>query len=408
MSHGTRDVLRLLREMPEKGVEPDVVCFNAAVTACAKSCRWEEGVGLLAEMVASSPLSSSSTIPPATASSASGPAAARRERDRGGAGNTRGPGKSSPIRGANSSRGVKCGDDTTVRGEAAQAPGSFFCRPNVVTYNAAMQACGSAGQWREALRLLRAMLAENIAPNATSFTSAIAACGAAGEWEQARRLLGAVKRAHGAALLSVGSYNAAIKACGDAGRFEEAVEVLREMEADARGEGGSDDAPPAPDATTYTAAIKASGAAHKRAIRLLREMPTKGVTPTRISYNAAISACGRGGEWALAESLFEEMSRLGLSPDAISYNSLISALGGAGQWERAVGYLREMSAAGGGVGVAPDGVSFAAASLACERAGRYGEAAGLRAEAARLGLLKSREVEVAGEEDSRGIEKEIA
>lgn len=276
-----------------------------------------------------------------------------------------------------------------------------------------MQACGSAGQWREALRLLRAMLAEGIAPNASSFTSAIAACGAAGEWEQARRLIGAVRKAHGAGLLSVASYNAAIKACGDAGRFEEAVEVLREMEADAlsRGEGT-----PAPDATTYTAAIKASGPAHEHAIRLLREMPTKGVTPTRISYNAAISSCGRGGEWELAESLFGEMVRLGLSPDVISYNSLISAFGGAGQWERAVGCLREMLvlssglAAGGGGGgvVTPDAVSFAAASLACERAGRYGEAAGLRAEAAGLGLglLKAGEAGCAGEERERERKRE--
>ena len=304
-----------------------------------------------------------------------------------------------------SSRGVR----DAVRGEAAQATpppqtGRSFCRPNVATYNAAMQACGSAGRWREALRLLRAMLAESVAPNATSFTSAIAACGAAGEWEQARRVLGAVKAAHGAALLSVGSYNAAIKACGDAGRFEEAVEVLREMEADARAGGA-----PAPDVTTYTAAIKASwGAGHEQAVLLLREMPARGVTPSRISYNAAIAACGRGGEWELAESLFREMARLGLGPDVISYNSLISALGGAGQWERAVGYLREMSAAdrgGGGGGVAPDGVSFAAASLACERAGRYAEAAGLRAEAADLGLLRLEEVEGAGEEKSRGMEK---
>lgn len=373
---------RLLREMPEKGVERDVVCFNSAVTACAKSGRWEEAVALLAEMVAS-------PAPPAAASGAPG-SAAKRERDRSGAVGTWGPGTSSAARG--SSRGG-CGD--VVRSGAAQPAGRLFCRPNVVTYNAAMQACGSAGQWREALRLLRAMLADNIAPNATSFTSAIAACGSAGEWEQARRLLGAVKGVEGAAPLSVGSYNAAIKACGDAGRIEEAVGILREMEADARG-----GVAPPPDVTTYTSAIKATGAEYKQAILLLREMPTKDLTPSRISYNAAITACGRGGKWELAESLFRELARAGLSPDVISYNSVISALGGAGQWERAVGYLGEMSAAGGSGDVAPDGVSFAAASLACERAGRFGEAAGLRAEASGLGLglLKAREAEGAGDE----------
>ena len=42
--------LELLREMPAAGVEPDVVCYNSAITACAKSRRAEEALALLKEM----------------------------------------------------------------------------------------------------------------------------------------------------------------------------------------------------------------------------------------------------------------------------------------------------------------------------------------------------------------------
>ncbi|CAN0475870.1 unnamed protein product, partial [Discosporangium mesarthrocarpum] len=32
------------------GVGPDLVCYNAAVSACSQSRRWEEALALLAEM----------------------------------------------------------------------------------------------------------------------------------------------------------------------------------------------------------------------------------------------------------------------------------------------------------------------------------------------------------------------
>lgn len=295
----------------------------------------------------------------------------------------------------------------------------FYCRPNVVTYNAAMQACGSAGRWREALALLRGMLSNKVAPNATSLTAAIAACGFAGEWQQALDLLRAVKDVDGGVVLSVGSYNAAIRACGKAGRFEQAVGVLREMEADAKKKGASGDSwiPPAPDVTTYTAAIAACGAAreHEQAVLLLREMPAAGITPNTISYNAAITACIRSGRWELSLALFREMAKLGVSPDVVSYNAAVSALGGAGEWERAIGLLREMTpvksggaatsagtGGGDGGGVSPDHASFATAIRACVKARRFEEAGALRAEATVLGLLPATERDSAGENGRGG------
>ncbi|CAN0581835.1 unnamed protein product, partial [Ectocarpus sp. 12 AP-2014] len=41
------------------------------------------------------------------------------------------------------------------------------------------------------------------------------------------------------------------------------------------------------------------------------------------SYNSAIHACGRGGQWELALSLLKEMRELGLSPDRISFGAMV-------------------------------------------------------------------------------------
>lgn len=414
---------RLLHETPENGVKPDEVCFNSVVTACAKSGRWEEAVGLLAEMLASS--SSSSCSPRTTAAPAAGTRGSHTPagtREINGGGGMRARGSRSPatatataVRGNVRSGGGGGNAENLKRPARA---GRFYCRPNVVTYNAAIQACGSAGRWREALTLLRGMLSEKISPNATSFTSAIASCGFAGEWQQALGLLRAVKDINGGGLLSVGSYNAAVRACGEAGRYKEAVGVLREMEADAKKEGASSDssAAPAPDVTTYTAAITACGVAreYKQAVLLLREMPTVGITPNKISYNAAITACSRSERWELSLALFREMAILGVSPDIISYNSVISALGSAGEWERAISVLREMmpvesdsagtgtrTGAGGG-GVSPDHVSFATVIRTCEMARRFEEAGELRTEAAVLGLLPAMHKDGTGEKGRGG------
>ena len=52
----------------------------------------------------------------------------------------------------------------------------------------------------------------------------------------------------------------------------------------------------------FSMAISACGRARKpqRSLALLEEMRTRGVEPDVISFNAAISACEKGGQWELA------------------------------------------------------------------------------------------------------------
>lgn len=66
---------------------------------------------------------------------------------------------------------------------------------------------------------------------------------------------------------------------------------------------------------------------------------------------AAIEACKKGKQWALAVSLLREMSTTPVGgqgtvmvmPTVEAYTAALSACGNAGQWEMAVGLLREVT-----------------------------------------------------------------
>ena len=60
-------------------------------------------------------------------------------------------------------------------------------------------------------------------------------------------------------------------------------------------------------------------------------MQDAGVTRDVISYNAAISACEKGGQWQQALSLLSEMQDAGVTRNVISYNAAISACEKGGQ-----------------------------------------------------------------------------
>jgi len=54
-----------------------------------------------------------------------------------------------------------------------------------------------------------------------------------------------------------------------------------------------------------------------------------GVEPNVVSYNAAISACEKAGQWLEAIGLFEGMKKSGApeaQPDMVTYSALLSAL----------------------------------------------------------------------------------
>ena len=49
------------------------------------------------------------------------------------------------------------------------------------------------------------------------------------------------------------------------------------------------------------------------------------VTGNVIGFNAAISACGKGGQWQRALSLLDDMRKAGATMDVISFSAAVSA-----------------------------------------------------------------------------------
>jgi pentatricopeptide repeat protein len=129
-----------------------------------------------------------------------------------------------------------------------------------------------------------------------------------------------------------------------------------------------------PNVISYNAAISAceKSGQWEKALELLREMDNRIIKPKVISYCAAISACEKGCQWEKALELLREMDKRGIKPDVISYNAAISACQKGGQWEKALGLLREM----GNRNITPNAISYSAAIKACFDCTEYAE--GLR------------------------------
>eukprot|EP00973_Karenia_brevis_P028526 3931391-Karenia_brevis.AAC.1 len=63
-------------------------------------------------------------------------------------------------------------------------------------------------------------------------------------------------------------------------------------------------------------------------------MRSRGLSPNLISFNAAMSACEKGGQCQRAAPSLNEMRMGSLSPNAISFSAAISACGKGGRWQR--------------------------------------------------------------------------
>lgn len=72
-----------------------------------------------------------------------------------------------------------------------------------------------------------------------------------------------------------------------------------------------------PDVVSYNAAISACGRAQQweKALELLVTMEERGLVPTLISYSAAIGACKTGQQYAKALELVQTMERRGIKLD---------------------------------------------------------------------------------------------
>jgi len=76
-----------------------------------------------------------------------------------------------------------------------------------------------------------------------------------------------------------------------------------------------------------------------QALRLLRGMREKGLSPDRASYTTVMECCSKAGQWELELTLLQEMMNDGLTPDRYALNTAIGACAKGGQWRRSIALL---------------------------------------------------------------------
>ena len=135
--------------------KPDTVSLNTTISACAAAGLWRDALAVLADVLESSRRNMLHNRNDKSSSSSS---------------------NSNNISRRNSSR--------STRGQK----GSVV--PDLVSFNAAIAACGQAGAWTEACHVLCVdMPRAAVIPDVVTFNAAMHACCKAGEWQQALSLL---------------------------------------------------------------------------------------------------------------------------------------------------------------------------------------------------------------------------
>eukprot|EP00435_Cladocopium_sp_Y103_P013800 s301_g3.t1 len=173
-------------------------------------------------------------------------------------------------------------------------------RPDVVTYNASMDACARGQQWQRCLTLFNEMFHSILYPTIISYNTAISAC-ENGSWTLVLALL----------------------------------QDLRQQGLKAR-------------ADTYSAAMAACSKVQQNdlALQLLSKVPRR-FTPSRqllVAYNSALNACAKGHFWMHSLQLLEEMSSadVSVSPDVVSFSSALTACGKGQHWEKSVALMQDL------------------------------------------------------------------
>ena len=331
-------VLDLMAEMRADCVSPDVFTFSTAITACGRAGQWERALSLLEEMEAGSDNFQ--------ADHDNGQQQQQQQRQQ-------------------------------QQQQMSNKKLKINLTPDVVAINAAIAACGRAGQWRKSLDLLDRMTTRHgtrVAstaphPSDEKFPSPDAEDATA---EDSTAALPSVVASCANTLPAAASSVAASNAVAANAVSPEAISsspALVEAQSGERENRGQDrnsdfssrsvsQSPPAAgaarssggaawplaDTVSFNSAMEACAKAGQweEGVALLPRMLQAGVRPDIKSFAASLACLRAGGKWERAVELLEELEagKHGLSPDLGCYGAVMATLGEAGQWERALDLLR--------------------------------------------------------------------
>ena len=227
--------------------------------------------------------------------------------------------------------------------------------PDAVSYRLAISACARGGAWKEGIHLLEDFAASTgQPPDVMAFTAAITGCEYAGEWKHAFKLLDKMRKS-GVDPNEV-TMAAVIGACAAACQEEKhgsiafsgtmnapmplpqhkALQLLNILK--------RDNSVVSPNINVYNAAIHVCAEACDlpRALQLMKDLHSEGLTPTIVTYGTLMTAAERVGSVEGANAVFRAMREQNMEPNEIIYGAAISCCRKAGQAERASLLLRKV------------------------------------------------------------------
>ena len=210
-----------------------------------------------------------------------------------------------------------------------------------------------------AISIYSDMLHANVKPDIVTFNTIIKACGRGRHWEALQGILGDMD-SHGVKGDRF-TYSALLSACDTAGKWQQALEWFHVMESKGV-------RPSIIHFTTLMSVLQKSGR-WEDSLRVFHRMEGAGIAADVVAHNAAIAACARGGDWSKAWAIFYSMKRSGLQPTVVSYNALISACEKCVQADRALEVLAMMKR----MGERPNSVTYNTVASACAKAGKWDE-----------------------------------
>ncbi|CAE7280721.1 unnamed protein product [Symbiodinium sp. CCMP2592] len=391
-----QQALGVMAEMVRTRMQPNVVVYGAAITACA-SGQWERSLQMLLDM------QGTKVLPNVVSCSAV---------------------ISACVRGAQWVSAL----------EILQQMSNAVLLPDLITFSASMSACAGAGQWQRAIQLLAEMKRVQVQPNIFSYnaavdaftqtsegwagvlqllsdmhqeqvqlqtetySSAMRACGLAGCWATALLLweqlwhsplvvdavaMGAIISACrwdvSLSLLrhmvtselrpDAVNFAQSIVACENAGRFRVGTSLLAQLAAEAKSVAQFTWQNAPRYETRWLREVRLARQNRSEVVlKLLEGMRQEGPFPDAVCCNSVLKACSEGRDaWKLQSRLVGEMKRAGPEPDIATYGALLASLGRAGRWEACMDVLAELKTSS----LESNVIVYSTAVSACNKASQW-------------------------------------
>ncbi|CAJ1390413.1 unnamed protein product [Effrenium voratum] len=287
----------------QESLQPDLIVYNATISACGQHARWREAVHWLQSLPRRNLRASDASLGAFASAVPWARALALGARQR------------LPLAALGAALGTCVRSDSWEQALLMHSQLRETLQGNLLTYNSAVSACEEGGNWELALALMAEMQEVVLRMDIITYNSAISAAEKCGRWQEAVALLSELrgKELRG----DVVTYSSAMKACGH--RWQLALSLMaREELAE-------------PNAIACALAVAACCRGNLRGACLLRLVQLQRLgTRVQSSYNKAITAC-RGDHWQHALVVRRRLEFLG-DIDIVSDNAGLSVLRAAGKW----------------------------------------------------------------------------